>query len=232
MKILGLVPARGGSKGIKDKNIIEVAGKPLIGHVLAALQKSTFVDKVICTTDSEKIAEVARAYGAETPFLRPAELAEDSSAVYPALVHAVQKLEEIQKYKPDYIVTVQPTSPLISSEQIDATVNLAIEKKADSAITVVSLDHDCHPYNIREVLSDGTVKFWMEDEHYKFPTRQSKPSFYKFGNLFVSSYNTLVNKGKLEGENNYSLEIDAKSALDVNTMEDLKTIEDILKNKA
>lgn len=199
-KILGLVPARGGSKGIKNKNLIKLAGKPLIAFSIEALKKSRAVDKIVCTTDSELIAKVAKKYGAEVPFFRPRELAKDTSPVYPALAHAIKMLEKLQNYKPDYIVMIQPTSPLVEPEQIKAAVKMAINKKADSVITAVDLEHDAHPYNIREILPDGRIKFWMEKEHYQFPTRQSKPQFRKFGNLYVSSYKTLMEKGRLEGE--------------------------------
>ena len=84
----------------------------MISYVIEALKNSNIIDKIVCTTDSEEIATVARNYGAEVPFLRPAEMATDSSPVYPALVHAVKKLEDLQNYKPDYIVIAQPTYPL------------------------------------------------------------------------------------------------------------------------
>lgn len=230
-KVLGLIPARGGSKGIKNKNVINLAGKPLIVYAIVALKKSKAVDKIVCTTDSELIAETAKKYGAEVPFLRPKELAQDFSPVYPALAHAVRKLEKLQNYKPDYIVMIQPTSPLVQPEQISAAVKMAIKMKADSVITAVDLEHDTHPYNIREILPDGRIKFWMEKEHYQFPTRQSKPQFRKFGNLYVSSYDTLIKKRRLEGEKNYALKIDKNTTLDINILEDVKEIEYFLKNK-
>lgn len=229
VKILGLIPARGGSKGIKSKNTIELAGKPLISYVISAFKKSKSVGKIVCTTDSPKIAEMAKKYGAEAPFLRPAELAQDASPVYPALVHAVKTLEETQNYKPDYIVLLQPTYPFVKPDQIDRAVKLAMDKKADSVITAVVLDHDCHPYNIREILPDARIKFWKEEEHYKYPSRQMKPKFYKFGNLFVTSYRTLMNKGKLEGEKNYAIEIPKIDAFDINDREDLEIAEIFIK---
>ena len=230
-KILALVPARGGSKGIKNKNIINLAGKPLIAYVIEELKKSKMVNRIVCTTDSEVIAKVAKKYGAEVPFYRPAELAQDTSPTYPALVHALKKFEELEGYKPDYIVTAQPTYPLTLPKHIDDATQKAIEMKADSVITAVPLDHDCHPYNIRQVLPDGRVKFWKEKEHYLYPTRQSKPKFYTFGNIFVSSYKTLIKHGRLEGKKNYLIEIEKIHHLDINTPDDLKEIEYYLKNE-
>lgn len=230
MKILGLIPARGGSKGIKNKNLADVGGHPLISYVITALKQADLVDRVLCTTDSPKIAETAISLGAEAPFLRPAELARDDSPTYPALTHAVTTLEQLDGFKPDYIVTTQPTYPLIQSKQIDDAIRLAAKKHADSVITVCELDHDCHPYNIRRIEESGKTAFWMTNEHYEFPTRQSKPKFHKFGNLYVSSYDTVVNQGKLEGDANYAIVIDALFSLDVNTKEDLSIIETVLKN--
>ena len=227
MNVLGLIPARGGSKGLKNKNIIYLSGKPLINYAIQALRNSKLVNKVVVTMDSEKIAEVALEYGAEVPFLRPPEMALGNSPVYPALVHAVKKLEELQDYKTEYIITAQPTYPLMKATQIDKAVKLAIEKKADSIITVVKLDHDCHPYNIRKILPNGTIKFWKEKEHYKYPTRQSKPEFYHFGNIVVSHYDTLINEHRLEGKKNYPMEIEQITSLDVNVKEDLILIEEI-----
>jgi len=231
MKILGLIPARGGSKGIKNKNIIDLAGRPLISYAINALNKANLVDRIVCTTDSPKIARVARRCGAEVSFLRPKEIAQDNSPVFPALIHAVKKLEEIDDYKPDFIVTIQPTSPFVESGQIDGAVAMAIEKKADSVVTVVDLGNPCHPYSIREILPGGKTKFWMEKEHYKFPDRQSRPKFYKFGNLFVTHYDTLVGMGRVEGRNNYVYKVDKFFCFDIDDPSDLVMAEMLMKTR-
>ncbi|PIT91000.1 acylneuraminate cytidylyltransferase family protein [Candidatus Kaiserbacteria bacterium CG10_big_fil_rev_8_21_14_0_10_49_17] len=230
-KILAIIPARGGSKGIKDKNITPVLGKPLISYVIETLKKSAHIDRIICSTDEEKIASVAKEYGAEVPFMRPKELATDTAAVYPALVHAVHELQQFDGYVPDYIVLVQATSPLTTVEQVDSTIEKVLSENADSAITALPIEHDCHPYNIRTVREDGTVGFWMEEEHYKYPSRQVKPVFYTFGNVYVSSYTTLMETGRLEGKRNYIVEIDKESALDINGPEDLAEVEMALKRR-
>lgn len=230
MNILGIIPARGGSKGIKNKNIIELAGKPLISYSITALKNAEYVNRVVVTTDSDEIATIAKQYGAEVPFMRPSELAQDNSPTYPAIKHAVLEMEKLG-FRADYIVTAQPTYPLVQPKEIDAAVKMVIEKNADSVITACELGHDCHPYNIRQINQDGTVSFWKEDEHYKFPTRQRKPKFYIFGNIFVSSYKTVVEDGRLEGKKNYLIEIDKNNHLDVNTEEDLIEIEQVINQR-
>lgn len=229
--ILGLVPARGGSKGIEKKNIVDVAGQPLISYVLTALEQSRAVDEIVCTTDSEEIASVAREWGAKTPFLRPAEMAADESSIFPALAHGTEQTAEHLDFRADYVVTAQPTYPLVEPSQIDAAVTKVLAEDGDSAITAVELDHDAHPYNIRECGDDGRVQFWNESEHYQYPNRQQKPTFYRFGNVFVTEYDLLVEKERLEGTDNYMVEVDPITTLDVNTPEDLNQVEYHLRRK-
>ena len=228
MNIVAIITARGNSRGLKNKNIVKVCGKPLISYVITALKKAKSVDKVIVTTDSPAIAGISKKYGAEVPWLRPASLARHNTPTYPVIAHAVKKLQE-EGYKADYALTVQPTSPLLQPQQVDKAVSLAIKKKADSVITACPLSHDCHPYNIRTINSGGIVKFWKEKEHYKHPTRQIKPKFYTAGNLWVSSYDTIMGKGRLEGKKNYKVEIDKIYALDIDTKEDIPQAERVIK---
>jgi len=223
--VLGLVPARGGSKGVPNKNITDIDGDPLISYVINALQESDAVDRIVCTTDSEEIASVARECGAEVPFMRPDHMAEDDSVIFNALAHAAEKTGEILDFHPDYVVTAQPTHPLMAADQVDRAVTKVITEDADSTVTVVKLDHGYHPYNIREQLDDGTVKFWKEEEHYKYPNRQEKPDFYHFGNLYVTRYELLVEEKRLEGEDNYPVEVDFVSSLDIDTPDDIPLIE-------
>lgn len=229
--VLGLVPARGGSKGIEDKNIVDVAGRPLVSYAIEAMEESRLVDRIVCTTDDETIADVAREWGAEVPFMRPAEMARDDSPVYPALVHAVRQVGTRLDFQPDYVTTVQPTEPLVRATQIDRAIEKAVAEGAESTITAVQLEHDAHPYNIRLKRDDGRVEFWMEEEHYEYPTRQSKPTFYTFGNVYVTRRDVLVEQERLEGDDNYLVLIDSVSALDVNTPEDLEEVEYHIKRR-
>ncbi len=116
--ILALIPARGGSKGIPGKNIKEFNGRPLIAYTIAAARRSKYIDSVVVTTDSQKIASIAMEYGAEAPFLRPVELAQDGSKTIDAIVHARDAMEALGRHH-DVVVTLQPTSPLRRSEEID-----------------------------------------------------------------------------------------------------------------
>lgn len=120
-RILALIPARGGSKGIPGKNIREFNGRPLVAYTIAAARKSKYIDAVVVTTDSETVASVAQKYGAEIPFLRPAELAQDASKTIDAVIHARDALEALGRPY-DVIALLQPTSPLRRADEIDGAV--------------------------------------------------------------------------------------------------------------
>lgn len=133
-KILALIPARGGSKGIKNKNIIDLCGKPLISYTIAAAKESRYIDSVIVSTDSEKIAEVAISCGADVPFLRPAALALDTSTTIETVCHVIQTLAEYgDRY--DVLILLQPTSPLRTQEDIDG----ALEKFERERLPIASV---------------------------------------------------------------------------------------------
>ena len=120
-RILALIPARGGSKGIKDKNIIELCGKPLIAYSIDAAKNSKYIDDILVSTDSEKIAEVAKKYGARVPFLRPYELATDTSTTLDVVLHAIDYVNKEEK-KYDTLILLQPTAPLRKTEDIDSAI--------------------------------------------------------------------------------------------------------------
>ncbi|MDO8743413.1 MAG: acylneuraminate cytidylyltransferase family protein [Candidatus Azambacteria bacterium] len=118
-KIIAIIPARGGSKSIPKKNIVDLGGFPLIAYSIAVAKLSNIISRVIVSTDSEEIAQVARKYGAEVPFMRPAEFAADTSGDFEVFKHAIEWLKENENYEPEYLVHLRPTTPLRESELID-----------------------------------------------------------------------------------------------------------------
>ncbi len=118
-KIIALIPARGGSKSIPKKNIVDLGGFPLIAYSIAAAKLSNIISRIIVSTDSEEIAEVARKYGAEVPFMRPAEFATDTAGDYGVFKHALEWLKENENYEPEYLVHLRPTTPLRDPELVD-----------------------------------------------------------------------------------------------------------------
>lgn len=220
--ILGIITARGGSKGIKDKNIVDFGGRPLISYSINALKEAGFIDRIVCTTDSKKIANVARQYGAETPFLRPKKLAEDTTSTIPVITHALEWLAKNEGYKPDYVVLMQPTEPFVKPEHIRDVLQLMIEKKADSGITMVPLPRTNHPYHVRRLTNNGYLEFDNEELHYAHPYRQLDPKRYAFGNLYLFKRDAFLKEQKVEVGKRVGVEIDPVSAHDINNQIDLE----------
>lgn len=141
MSNLAIIPVRGGSKGIPGKNIKEIAGKPLVAWSIEQALQSDCIDRVIVTTDSQEIADIALRYGAEVPFFRPAELANDTAATEPSLIHCLNWLSNNEDYTPKYTFLLQATSPLRHSNSIDDAFNKLKDSNADSLLTVCEFWH-------------------------------------------------------------------------------------------
>jgi N-acylneuraminate cytidylyltransferase len=137
-EVLALIPARGGSKSVPRKNIRNLAGFPLVAYSIAAARRTPGVGRVIVSTDDEQIAAVARQYGAETPFLRPAELATDTAPDLPLFVHALEWLARHQDYRPEIVVHLRPTTPLVTAELVHTGIRLLEEHPEADSVRMVS----------------------------------------------------------------------------------------------
>jgi CMP-N,N'-diacetyllegionaminic acid synthase len=164
LKVLGVVTARGGSKGIPGKNLKLLGGKPLIAYTLESAAASAVFDRVILSTDDEDIAAAARNRGCEVPFMRPASLAGDETPHLPVLQHAVDWLREHQQYRPDVVMILQPTSPLRRPQDIREAVRLLAESGADSVLTVSEVPAHVHPMRMLRVAEDGTATLLVSGE--------------------------------------------------------------------
>ncbi len=204
LKILGLILARGGSKSIPKKNIKDLGGKPLIAHTIEKAKASKYIDRVILSTDDAEIGEVGRKYGAETPFVRPKELAEDFTQDFPVFVHAIKWLEDNENWKPDFIVHLRPTHPFRKTEHIDKGIEmLAGNPEADSVWTVGM--PPVTPYKMFSIGADGFLKAALtipgEKETFNLP-RQRLPKVYNhYGQVDVARYETIMQKNSMCGEN-------------------------------
>lgn len=187
-KILALIPARGGSKGIKDKNIKPLHGRPLISYSIDCGLQSKYVDSVVVTTDSEKIAEVSRTFGARVPFMRPAEYALDTSPTVDAVWHALQTLKEMgESY--DVLLLLQPTQPLRTSQDVDSAIELYFEKGEADLISVCPVAE--HPQLIRAIHEDGTMHKIFNSPATR---RQDMPAFYRINGCIYLNNLAVFNK--------------------------------------
>ncbi len=220
----GVIPARGGSKGLPGKNLRVLGALSLIGHAVASAREAARLTRFIVSTDSEAIAEEARRHGAEAPFLRPAELAGDEAGMVPVLQHAVRWLESTGA-RPDVIVTLQPTSPFRVGADIDATIARVAETGADSAQTLAEASY--HPYFMKTL--EGDVTHALFEEGYRYVRRQDAPAVYQpSGAVYVTRYATLMEQGRVLGKDNRGIVMDSAASVTIDTEWDFLLAELIL----
>lgn len=226
-QVLAIIPARGASKGIKNKNIRPFAGKPLLAHTIMGAKKSVRISRIIVSTESKKIAAIAKEQGAEVPFLRPKKLAQDKSSVVNAVIHLLNKLRRMEGYNPDFVVLLQPTSPLRMVEDIDRALDLLSSKGADSVVSVCRTEQLLFTKEINDEL-----KLLSKKEFLKSGNRQELPPTYKLDGSMVYAIKTeiLLSKrsflaGKLVG-----YEIPRWRAIDVDEPQDFVVGEILYKN--
>ena len=150
-KILAVIPARGGSKGIPQKNLTLIKDKPLISYTIEAAKKSKYITHFIVSTDDEKIAKVSKKYGADIPFMRPSSLATDDALTLSVVQHALVEMEKIKNIKYDYTLLLQPTSPFRSSSDIDDSIEIIVNSPFDSLVSVVDVE-GYHPFRMKRIV--------------------------------------------------------------------------------
>ncbi|MBI5597122.1 MAG: acylneuraminate cytidylyltransferase family protein [Elusimicrobia bacterium] len=217
MFALGVIPARGGSKGLPGKNLRPLGGLPLIGWSIRAAQRSARLTRTVVSTDDAAIAEAARACGAEVPFTRPPELATDEASIIAVMQHAVRWFEGEEKRRPDIAVLLQPTSPFRTAEDIDGCLRLMEETGADSVETV--LQDPVNPFD-RFYLKDGLLVPWSKDT-FRYPRRQDAPPVYlETGDVYAMRYPVLMEEGKVAGPRNAGFIIPEDRWVDIDTADD------------
>ena len=234
MNILGIVGARSGSKSIPNKNIRPLLGKPLLAWIIEAAKRSPLVTRLILSTDSEDYAKIGREYGAETPFIRPAELANDDASDIDFLTHAVLWLEKNEGWKPDIILRLPPTAPLCKTESIDACIKLLLDdKEATSSRTIVTAPK--HPYKLWKKDGDALIPFMPKElTGYKEPSnmpRQKYPPAYAHVDCIAVRRDVLINEQLLTGNRVRYHEIGKLDAVDIDTEIDFLLAETLLKIK-
>lgn len=225
-KILAIIPARGGSKGIRKKNIQKLLGKPLISYTITAAKNTKSINKIIVSTNDNEIKKISQNIGAEVPFLRPKQISKDTSSTIEVIKHALKFLEETQSYKPDIIVLLQPTSPLRTSQLITKTINTLKKSKATSVTTVSKITK--HPYASFWLKNDFLKPF--KENSTKYSRRQDFPDlFFPTGAVYSFWYDTLKKFNSIYGPKIKPIIVDDDN-IDIDTLQDLFFTEMILKN--
>jgi len=224
-KFLAIIPARGGSKGIPNKNIMAISGKPLIAYTIEAGVKSKYIDEIIVSTDSEIIRVIAQQYGANVPFLRPDELSNDSAKSIDVVIHAID-FYKTNNITFDYVILLQPTSPLRTFEHLDKAIEKLIDSSKSSLVSVCEADEN--PILMRSIENDKLKEvISFEGTNLR---RQDLPIFYIFnGALYINTTDMLVNEKKFINQDTIPYVMDKESSVDIDNMLDARLVELIIK---
>jgi CMP-N-acetylneuraminic acid synthetase len=223
---LAVITARGGSKGIPQKNLCAILGKPLIAFTIEAALQAKTLTRTIVSTDDQTIAQVSEQYGAEVPFSRPQHLASDTATSKAVLQHAVTYLKENENYSADIIVCLQPTSPLRTAEDIDQAVNLCLQSGADSVVSLCQVKH--HPYWMKKIVDGRIYPLILEDEQ-NYTRRQDLPPVYQLnGALYVTRTKALFEENRILGEFTIPYIMPQERSIDIDSQTDLRIAEYIL----
>jgi len=230
-KILAITLARGGSKGVKDKNIKSICGKPLIFYTIREAKKSKYIDRYIVSTDSKKIQAISKKYGAEAPFLRPKYLSSDTASSVAALKHTIKWTEKDANIRYDIILELMCTNPLKKSKDIDSIIEKIINTEADSVIAVHRLE-DHHPIRIKKIINDKIVNFCLKEKH---ETRRQdlKPKAYiRSGSIYALQRDHIMIENRRYGSKNSRPYILPESrAINVDNKIDFIVAAQIIKNE-
>tara|TARA_B100001250_G_scaffold413250_1_gene446781 strand:+ start:1636 stop:2349 length:714 start_codon:yes stop_codon:yes gene_type:complete len=225
-KILGIIPARGNSKGIKNKNLKLINGKPLIYYTINRAKKSKLISDLIGSTDSKKIEKYFINFGVKVPFNRPNKLAGDRSNIIDTLIYSVEKMELIKNIKYDYVCLLQPTSPLRKKNEIDNAIRKIIKYKADTFLSLSELD-DPHPYKLMKI-KNNKLSFFKKNFKGTMNRQMMSKLFKPTGNIYIINRDTLKKKTIYGKKSIYSL-VDQKYYLNINNYDDLILAKEKLK---
>ena len=229
LKALGVITARGGSKGIPGKNLKLLAGVPLIAYTIEAARASGVFDRVIATTDDTAIAECARTYGCDVPFMRPPELAQDETPHLPVLQHAVSWLAEHEGYRPEVVVILQPTSPLRRVEDIQRAIAMLADGSADSVVSVSAVPSHMNPMRMLRVDEHGSAVLFVSGQpvRHRINRRQDMPEAWVMnGALYALRTEVLFGREpSLYGNHSLALPMPDPYGISIDTPEDWSAAE-------
>ncbi len=230
MKILAVIPARGGSKSVPRKNIVKVNGKPLISYTInAALMVDCLTDVVVSTDDSE-IANISRDLGAQVPFIRPEDLASDEAQSAPVIEHALNFMENEKGIKYDAVLMLQPTSPLRTSIHIKESIDLFLSQECDSVVSVVSVGGN-HPFRMKRLVGNQLVNY-IDQGFWDMRPRQNLPDVYiRNGAIYLIDRDVIINQHQLIGSKCLGYVMSDTESANIDTPIDLMLAELLIKEQ-
>jgi N-acylneuraminate cytidylyltransferase/CMP-N,N'-diacetyllegionaminic acid synthase len=224
-KIIGIIPARGGSKGLPRKNILPLLGKPLIAWTIEHADSSKYLDRVIVSTDDSEIAEISKQYGVNAPFIRPSKLASDESKGIDVVLHAIEWLKN-NKEACEIILLLQPTSPNRSYKDIDNSIELLFQENARAIVSVCEVEHP--PYWANTLPQNHCMKNFISVE-IKNKNRQELPTFYRLnGAIYLAYCNYLKTQNSFFGNDTYAYVMPRERSVDIDTENDFVLAEHLM----
>jgi CMP-N,N'-diacetyllegionaminic acid synthase len=229
VKVLAVIPARGGSKGVPRKNLRLLAGRSLLAHTADAARQSRLLTRVIVSTEDAEIAEHSLSLNLDVPFLRPATLAQDETPTLPVICHAVETLERQNEFY-DAVCILQPTQPLRGGGEIDGCIRMLETTQADSVVTVRSVPHEFNPHWVYFPQASGLLRL-STGESQPIPRRQNlPPAVHRDGSVYLVRRDILMNGNSLYGERVAGYSTDFRLAVNIDTEEDLRRAEELLQD--
>lgn len=230
MKILAIIPVRGGSKGVSGKNIKLLNGKPLLAYTAEIALQSKLLKEVIVSTEDEQIRDVAKSLGLQVPFIRPMELAQDHIPTIEVIIHALQWYKK-QNIFFDAVCLLQATSPFRTIDFLDKAIDKFMESDCDSLVSVQRVPHEFNPHWTFEVNADGNLKI-ATGEAKIIPRRQELPiAYHRDGSVYITKTGVLLNQNSLYGKSIAYIESESEFYVNIDTMQDWNNAEEMIKNK-
>ncbi|WP_373036576.1 cytidylyltransferase domain-containing protein [Sulfurimonas sp.] len=228
-KVLAIIPARGGSKGLSGKNIKELCSKPLIAWSIESGLKSKYIDEVMVTTDSQEIAAISREYSANVPFLRPHDLASDTATTFDAVKHTIDFYKSQNNTEFDYIVLLEPTSPLRENDDIDNMLEKLISQsdKYDSIVSVGEV-HE-HPSIMQRIVNNDSLEGYCKELEMKSRRQDNVAAYFPYGVAYIVKTDSLIKEKTFYTKRNTFYEIKRYQCYEIDDMYDFLAIENIMK---
>jgi len=217
-RILGIIPARGGSKGIPGKNIRVLGNKPLLAYTVHLAKESAIFDRIILSTDSEEIASVGKELGVEVPFLRPEELSQDETPMLPVLQHAVNYCLN-EGWKPDYICILQPTAPFRNVQDLVKGYELLVSTGCDSVVSIEEVPEHYLPHFVMKI-EKGKLTHFLEEGAKVTRRQDAKKAYTRSGCFYFTRKDVLMNDNSIYGEDCRPIVIDNELSVNLDTMDD------------
>jgi len=228
--VLAIIPARGGSKGLPGKNIRELCGKPLIAWTIEKAKRSTYLDMILVTTDSPEIANIAKYYGADVPFLRPADLASDQASTYDVIRHALTFYRETERQEFDYTVLLEPTSPLREDEDIDRMLE-ALDNRADEYDAIVSVGEVTEHPSIMKRLIGERMEPYCPELAQTTRRQDNVPAYFPYGVAYIAKTASLLEENTFYTRRCMSFPIKRYQNYEIDDIYDFLCVESVMKHE-